>query len=574
MNRHMKVSLPTLRLLLGLFTLFLISACSDDGSSSSSTTSDLNTVNVYFTENEISTFNPNTRLPAPRTEYDEGEQTLLTLNTDNDKQGYESVIYINDGTIYSMDSETLVESPLANLDGEVCIFPNAAPDQTAFEGSTKGERILIDQTSIYVIPRTNNKCDKEAASIVKVDFTDENDITINNISAAHFWGETLLDYAYTPSDTNSDDEDSNNPGRYGFLGANYNTQKDGLQIKFYDHESKTLWETSLPFANALPTIQQVTQTEVLVQVDGKLYLHPIAKLFDIATIDSGSIPTEDKIAALFNKPINPEKLLSITDISQLQIAGNGSTFALVDDGAVWFYDEAQTEFRNLTDKNNSVLDVQIKMTDDGTLLIHRTFANSESLVSINTALGSEPITIAEEPKVNFHTQDNNIYINMFSQTGWQATWLNTFSLRTTFENSIFVFAENTRTANSETEIFLIASDTDSTADGYLTKPNLYAFDPANETTGRKQYTDDKKLIKDFIFGEFSVTVKAISNSKIINDVYGRLELDSVRADEGIDIDVTEIYFFNPTEQTSHDPEAEDPNINKTLQLIEFKEDTI
>ena len=44
----MKVSLPTLKLLLGMFTLLLISACSDDGSSSSSSQSDANKINIYF----------------------------------------------------------------------------------------------------------------------------------------------------------------------------------------------------------------------------------------------------------------------------------------------------------------------------------------------------------------------------------------------------------------------------------------------------------------------------------------------------------------------------------------------
>lgn len=559
----MTVSLPTLRLLLGVFTLLLISACSDDSSSSSSSSSDLNTVNLYFTDNEIRTFNPYTGLSTFRDEYDEGEQTLLTLNTDNDKQGYESIVYINDGTIYSMDSETLKISSLASIDSEVCIFPSTAPDQTAFEGSTKGKRILIDQTSIFVIPRTNSQCDKEAATITKIDFTDKTQIEIFQISAAHFWGDTLLDDAFKPSDTNIDEEDNNDPGRYGFLGYNNSSQ----QLNFYDHENNTLWETSLPFTNARPTIQQVTQSEALVQVDGKLFLHDVDKLFDIAIIDSGQIPTESKIAALFDKSIHT---LSKTDIDKLQIAGNGRIFALVDDGAVLIYDKALKEFRPLTSKDNSVLAVQIKMMDDGTLLVHRTFAHTESLTSLNTSSGTEA-TIVEESKVNVHTQDNNIYINMLSPTGWQAEWMNPYSARVAFENSLFVFSKNSRTANAETELFLIASDLDSTADGYLTKPNLYAFDPANKTTGRKQYKDDKKSIKDLIFGTFSVDVKAISDSEIMNDVYGRLELDTVRDVSEIATDSKDTYFFNPSETDSHE---DVDTSNKSLQLIDYEEDAI
>jgi|GEM_PF-3856452 len=572
----MKVSLPTLRSLLGVFTLLLISGCSDDSSSSSSSSSDLNTVNLYFTDNEIRSFNPYTGQSTIRTKYDEGKQTLITLNTDNDKQGYEFVIYtknkeINNSKdeknkIYSMDSETLKESPLADFDGEVCIFPNAVPDQTAFEGSTKGERILVDQTSIFVIPSTNGECDKDTTTITNVDFTDKNQIDISQISAAHFWGDTLLDDTYTPPDTNND-EDSNDPGRYGFLGYNNSSQ----QLNFYDHENNTLWETPLPFVNSLPTIQQATQTEVLVQVDGILYLKNIAKLFDLAIIDSDPIPAESRVAAEFNLLTHT---LTETNIDNLQVAGNGSTFALVDDGEVWFYDEELKEFGSLTSKNNSVLAVKIKMTDDGTLLVHRTFANSESLARIDTISGAEETIVDANigNKISFHTQDNNIYINIFSQTGWQADWINAHSSRESFNNSLFTFSKNSRSANAETEIFLISSDEESSSDGYLTKPNLYAFDPANRVTGRKQNKDGNNSNKDFIFGEFSVDVKAISNSEIINDVYGRLELNVVREIiEGIDSDVTDTYFFNPSETDS----LEDVDTsNKALQLIYFEEDVI
>jgi hypothetical protein len=201
MNGYMKVSLPTLRLLLGMFALLLISACSDDGSSSSSPTNELKTKNLYFTSNdtsnEIRSFNPKTGKDIPIANFDSGENTLLTLNTDNDEQGYEKIIYSLNNAIYLMDAEnTKTKLKLASFATDVCLFSSTIPDQLAFEGSTKGERILVDQSIIFVAPQTNTGCDTEAAKIKKIDFTDTNGITVHEVSAANLWGETLFDYDY------------------------------------------------------------------------------------------------------------------------------------------------------------------------------------------------------------------------------------------------------------------------------------------------------------------------------------------------------------------------------------------
>jgi len=590
----MKVSLSNHILLLGMFTLLFISACSDDGSSSSSAKTNLKNTNVYFFKNEIQSFNPNTRTSAPKAfaNYVNGEQTLLTLNTDNDNEGYEHIIYMEENIIYSRDAESLKELKLASVfdDAEVCIFPNPIPDQSSFEGSTKGERILVDHTSIFITPKTNTGCDKEAATIKKIDFTDTNNITISEISAAHLWGDTLLDYAGTTSNTNDDGEVTSTPGRYGFLGSNYNAQKSSLELSFYNHENNMLWETSFPITNSLPTINQVTPTEVLIQIDGTLYLLDIEKLFDVAVIDSNEdLPIGSKVEALFESPI-AKHLLSKTDIGTLQVASNGSTFALVDDGEVLLYDASLKKFEPLDVFEGTVLKVQIKMTDDGsTILLHRTFTAAESLLRINTTTkANETIaTTGQDSTISFQTLDNNIYINSFTQTDWQADWINAQSSRVSFDKSMFVFSKNSRTANSETELFLIASDEEVTADGNLTQAKLFAFSPSNTTNGRKQYRKDKNSpITDFIFGEFTVDIKAVSNSEftndifgkletsnseITNDVYGKLELNSIRDISDIATDATEIYFFNPSETVSN--ETEDPN-NKTLQLIDFEEDII
>jgi len=593
----MKVSLPTLRLLFGMLTLLLISACSDDGSSSSSAKTDLKTTNIYFLDNEdldneIKSFNPNTGEDKKIANYVNGGQAPLPLNTDNDNEGYEQIIYMYENTVYSMDIETLKKSSLASVfdDTGVCIFPNAIPDQSAFEGSTKGDRILVDHTSIFITSKTNTGCDTEAAKITKVDFTDKDKITVSEINAAHLWGDTILDNSGSRSNTNDDGEVTSTPGRYGFLGSNFNNLKSSLELSFYDHENNTLWETSFPVTNALPTINQVTPTEVLIQTAGKLYLQSIEELFEVA-VDSGPITPDSKIAALFDLTIDP---LLRTDISELQIASNGSTFALEDDGEVFFYDATFKEFRSLEVKSPLVEAVKIKMTDDGSILLHRTFAATESLLHINTSSGTvEPIaTIASivnagpDHKISFQTQDNNIYINTSSQTGRQAEWINPQSSSVSYDKSMFVFSKNSRSANAETEIFLIASDEEITTDGNLTQAKLYAFDPGNTKNGRKQYRKDKNSpITDFIFGEFSVDIKAVSsskisndiygkletsNSEIFNDVYGKLELNVIRDNSEIDSNGTDTYFFNPSETDSH----EEGKINKTLQLIEFEEDTI
>jgi len=545
----------------------LLTACGDGGSSSSSTsTSEINTLNLYFTKNEIRSFNSVTGENTWRANYNEGENTLLTLNTDNDKQGHELVVYIDDKTIYAMDYVDAKKTPIATvLDPEICLFSRVVASQESFEGSTKGDRTLVDQTSIIVIPQESGICNKDANPVNQIDFTLANEesnveITVTEINSAQFRGDTLLDFSYTPPSTNSDDDEDNNPGRYGFLGYDNN----GKQLNLFDSENKTLWQTSLTDIEAIPTTQQVTKSDVLIQSDGNLYLQDIATLFDIATTEGSSppsIPTESKVAALFESPLHT---LSKTSEDNLQIASNGEIFALVDDGEVFLYLEVSKEFKSITPKDNSVLELELQMTDNGTLLLLRTFADSQTLVHINTTSYTSN-SITQGNKISFHSQGNNVYFNTLTQTGWQSAWLNENFERTTYDNSIFIFAKNSRSATSEKNILLISPVSAYVLNDEQISPKLYEFDEANTTTGRKQ-----KDSKDFVFGEFSVDIREVSNSEVVNDIFGRLNLKSTRSINELDTNVIETYYFNPSETESF----QEGEANSGLQLIDFKEETI
>ena len=682
----MRVSLPTLRLLLGMLTFLLLTACSDGGSSSSTGTSEINTLNLYFTKNEILSFSPVTGEPIHRAYYDEGENTLLTLNTDNDKQGHELVVYIDDYTIYAMDYIDAKFTAIATVDTEVCIFSRVAASQESFEGSTRGDRILVDQTSIIVVPKVNDICDKGANPVNQIDFTlanEENfrdEITVSEINSARFWGDTLLDFTYTPSSTS--DEDDDNPGRYGFLGYDNN----GEQLNFYDSESKILWQTSLSFTDtdteAPPTIQQVTKNEVLIQQDGKLYLNNISVLFDVASTDATAIPnipSDSQVEALFE---NRELDLKLTNTKQekFEFASNGTTFALVDDGAVYLKKQDQTQFQSeppVVPKDISVQKLDIKMANNGTLIVHRILSSQihirlenfvdnndptplgieingeelivdqdtdfgpdalesvinnninlqnleinatshetyldihasideniqvvvngagdsidvskfnpytnakistqtvnseqdiviepthlESLVRINID-SNTPTSIAEAEKIIFETLDNNIYINTLTDSGWQAVWLDVNFERTTYEKSIFVFAENSRSAASEKNIFLISPDKAYAPNDVQISPKLYEFDESNKITGRKQKDNE-----DFVFGEFSVDIREVADSEVVNDIFGRLNLKSTRNINEVETDVIETYYFDPSETETH----EEGKANKALQRIDCKKE--
>jgi len=674
----MRVSLPTLRLLLGTLTFLLLTACGGGGSSSSSSASEFDTLNLYFTENEIRSFNPTTGKSEYRADYDPGEHTLIPLDTDDDKQGYELVVYISDSTIKVMDY-TDVKNPtdIATFDvnDEFCIFPQVSAAQTSFEGDKKGERILLNQTSILVTPRENGTCSKERDTINRIDFTSENNsisnITITEVNSSHLLGGTLLDFKHAPTTVTEEDK----VGRYGFLGYD----NAGEQLHFYSSESTTIWETALPntsLVNAIPTIQQVTDKEVLIQQDGDLYLKDIAELFDVATTDSTTtpdIPSDSKVTALFENSSS----LKLTEaaLDKIQIASNGTEFALVDGTAVYIKKQDQTKFQRLVPKDISVQTLNIKMTDNGTLLAHRILSpkihfrlenfvdtenpttplgieingeelkiddpetdfgpdalesvinNNISLQSLNinavsnetyldiyaftdtniqvvvngaggdsidvsefdpndsgsaaltqTLKSEQDITIEPTPsepletlsrininaatdtsivqadKIVFETQDNNIYINTLSDSGWQAEWLDKNFERITFDKTIFVFAQNSRFASSKEDILLISPDKSFSQDGSTINPKLYAFDTSNKVTGRKRQDGE-----DFVFGEFSVDIQKVIESEVINDAFGRLELKSVRDNN----EVTETYFFNPSEKDSH----EEDTANKALLLI-------
>lgn len=582
MNGHMKVSRPTLRLLLGMLALSLLSGCSSDGSSSSGAQNELKTINLYTSEGEIFSFNAKSGTTKTIANYDSHEHALVTLNTDNDVDGFEQFVYIDDQTIYTLATDKINPVELATVDASVCIFSISKPDQTSFTGTTQGERILVDQHSIYITPLLAGVCDNSSARIKRIDFTDTKKVIIQEVSAALLWGEKLLDYDYNPrnDDTVTDEKDTD-LGRFGTLGSNFiNTSTPSiLQLSFYDEDNTLLWSKSFSDIDTLPTIDQVTEDEVLIQIGGNLYLPTIESLFSATTVDNGEVPTNSKIDKLFEAPLHT---LSNTNISDLKTTNNGSSFALVDDGEVLFYDTSTNNFTSLDVKDVTANSIAIKMIDNGTLLLHRNLTGSETLSSINTTTkiastipgtnkdnGDENGDNKEndtKTKIDFYTEGNDIYINTHALGGAKAIWINSSFAETSFPNTLFAFSNNYRKANAEPEIFLISSsDIDSSIDGFLTNAHLFKFAPSNRATGRKRFKNSDSVSEDFIVGTFNsdIEIRELSNSEIFNDVYGKLVLKTTRNAS----EATDTYFFNPTEQDSF----ESGNANKALQLIETTE---
>ena len=533
----MRSSLYTLRLLLGLLTFTLLVACDDSGSGSASATpEEINTLNLYLSNNKVFSFNPNSGRSVERAEFSSGNDMTFSLNTDEDKQGYEFLAYVKDDSIYIMNYIDAKISKLAVAANNICgIFPSFTASQSSFDDRPQ-KRILIHQPIIMIAIENEGNCNKETDLLYQVAFDPSGDdgTVITEIKPGLIYGTNLLDFAFSETIT------GNGPpvtliGRSGFLGYD----RDGKQIQLYDNDNKLLWET--PLTN-VDVIRQTGRSEVLIQADQALFVLNIGELFDITTLtdESAILPMNSSLQTLLE---TPSYTLSVSD-TEVETASNDSAFYFQDDNSIYLYQDSN-ETNIFTNEDSNIEIINFGITLDNSLLLRRRNTANDSMIfsQVDPDTRTEITWFDEAEYLEFFIFNNDFYVNTLNAQGaigWQAHRIEDSiegQQLTTYDNSLFIFLNDARSRNES--ILLLSSD--DTPSQPMQQPGIYVFD------------ENKIGARGTRYGQLSSNVYFAHQSAIINDIYGLLHFDTLN-----DGDISESYYFKPTQDNSE---------NSSLQLM-------
>jgi len=571
----MRASLPTLRLLLGSLTfLFLVACTSDDNDVSQS--DEINTFNFFVNDQSIYSFNSETtEFARLLTSLDVGDNQHAFMDTDEDKQGYEYLAYVENNAIYLLDYNkdnngkvTLIKA----VSGTICgIFPQLIASEAAFNSDLTG-REITHAKSMTIVTANGANCDHATNFFDSLDFsqlidddTQTNTVRLSSLNSALFYGDNNGDNIINFSSAPKLDTDTNRTvGLSGFLGYDL----EGQQIQFTYTNSDKIdrnWRSQKAYNDTtIPTILQASKAHAIIQIDDNLFVTAVDTLFNINENTNSPSSTQSLIDALFETTtatLNSSTAITINKTMALD------RFLVKSDDRIYIYqDSALNEFlslgladaSNFNDDDNVSDNEYFDLMSPGLLILIKE-VNGKQILSYSKPSTTGPTGVLDADKIEFKIINNELFVNTLnSQTnsGWETHWfkdeaqLNKPETHTTYPNSRFIFAEDTR--QEAHKLFLLSSDI-GTSDGKLLIPSLYKFDKTH-TTGRLQERDeDKALDVDFSFGQFNVDVENTLEAEIINDEYGRLKLTGSATAQDNEVNVgdnVEVhYFFNPS-QTS------------------------
>jgi len=572
----MRALLPKLRLLLGsLTTLFLVSCTVSDAVTPPP--EGINTLNIFFDNNKIYSVNADTGIAIERASFDSTTeaQTLtnniflpqqtfsnggmaLSLNTDEGKQGFEYVAYLDQGSLYLLDYVTASRTFITNISGPICgIAPRFKASKFAFTDLRKSNRSLVNLPSIVVAYPNGTDCSQENNFLDLVDFstlidsdTGNDQATRQSFDKALFYGARIIDY--TSGTVNTDGIVAN--AKTGFLG--YSTDSGILQFEYQDNDTFDSWQTLLPYFNSLPSIWQISNSLTLVQVDDKIYIIPIKTLFDINNSNEDSTAIQSRIDALFSAP---SKILPNSNTVTISETPNLNSLLIKQGNTLLYYDNGVFSDISVGIETN-VIDVKFALISDSKAVVLKEFSGSSVLILIDTQTGSAITLIPSAEKIEFEIKDNELYVNIYKQASsgdWQAQFYDLNSIKTTYENSRFLFFSDGR--HESNTIYLLSSDLVEQADFSQKKLlSIYDFNPSEIDGRRKVRLNNSNL--GFSFGTLQINVNSTLSSTIINDIYGYIKFDGATTNNNVSSNVINSYLFVPSQQ-------EDNSVKQNLKLI-------
>ncbi len=533
----------------GIATILLLSlsACSHSPDDSKEKPEDpINTFNFYMeSDGTISDFDPETRKSTVFAQWDPSLPSLY-LDTNISKQGYEYIAFFRNNRLYVLDYDRDNDgrtTAIASFSGEICdLFRQKEASRRSFSNNTKN-RILTDRHALVVAIKDSavDDCSPTSDLYYEVSFEFEDDgsadIDIRLVNSSKVLGDILIDYDFVDSEQNSGVNSTR--GRSGFLGYD----RDGEQLVLRDDNLDVLWEVAL---EDVESIQQVTNDLVVIETGTEIFVHTISELFSIADQDENQdVPPESRLDALFESPNETVEDDLVPGYEFHNFVGNENSFIIEYTSKLDLWKDASAT--EVFEKDNDSFDISYGLTDDDRLVVLKIFDDTITLVRVNpdSAIST---TLIEADSIDGITLGNDLYFNTLNANGnggLDAHWVNADGVMRSYENSLFVFANDTR--SQKTRILILGSDAD-TADQYpLTDASLYAFDP-NELNGRLQYTDKNNRSRDFNFGEVLGDIYGIYSASIINDEYATIILESEReqsAGSGIYETWWDFYYVDP-----------------------------
>jgi len=586
------ISLSLFRLLLGPLTLVLLVACASDESSPKKS-DELDTQHLYINDSKIYSFEPNegnskTGKSFKHAVFNPGT-IPLRLNTNEDKQGFEFIVFIDDNEVRILDYIEMRNFSLSTFSGQACnLYPRIVASDKAFvtgskfvhhdssvivglisssencedieKGSTHERLILLDFKikDNRVKFEIDQVSESEIATITKTELMPSSVATKNKL----FNGDLLIQYG---------DVDSKS---FGFLG----TSTPSNDIVFYNEDYEVEWSYD-PGPNIdVIKVKQFSRTEALVSIDTEMYRLSINDIFTATQLSEDPLTSSlSKINTLFDQPTYDLPVFE-TEPAIYEIIENSLSFAVQIGNSVFSdTDNDLTHVNNPSDEA-SIVRVTPYLMSNSAIIIHTKQQNTDQVSIVEKDSDSEITLDTGNKKITMvRVAGNKVYVNLFdpdypsdlskAEARLYDAETNIDRLDPTiYKHSQFVSLPDAR--RTTPNIMLLSADISTSDSGVqsTSNPSLYAFD-SNEINGRKQARSTEKgnkVLIDFSYGNFphAIYLDSINESdpeKIDENVFGGSIIDDIHGDLLIESSinnerVAEKYFFNPGQ--------EDPDANK------------
>ena len=543
----------------------LLIAC-DSGGSSSSEVPEINSFNIYATNQTIFSFNEETRISTKRAEFDDGENQFVELDTDEDKQGYDYAIYAFEMGLYLLDYDKANRGKITKLtqyaeNKKICnMIPFKTASRDGFKDGRHSNRSTQDLPIITIeLTETADNCELSKIQRDKLDFSQiidddafKNEIKLTAGTTESALGGLVIDYASAGDINSKTDIAITEIGNVGILGSN----KNGTQLSFNYRVEKDndSWSYLLESEeDTTPFIKQSSTNHVVVQNQKEVYVLNADDLFTINSEDSGN-PVQSRINDLFKTPVKND--LAQNSAIETNRSQYSDTFLIRQENSLFFFEDGNfREIPNNPIQNGTIIDFDLT-NDDLALVILENTDNTQTLLVIST-LSGESTTLLTAEQIELHVIDNEFYINtleLIAGSGWEAHWFRTPTSFTSYSNSRFLFAKDMSEMHST--ILILSSDTEMPVADMI-NPAIYVFDKSR-SNGRKtgvEKVGNDTIQVDFSYGMINTNVSEIEHISIINDKYGKLVLTGINEESGAGRIVREQYYFDPSEiYSSQDPE--------------------
>lgn len=549
---RMRLARSTSLALLTVVTALTMAGCSDKRADPGASAADINT-NNYFTEGQsLRIFNPETSQSVQVDTFDTGSNQLVNFDTDVNKQGFEYTVYAKDGRIYikAHEKNGALPQAMVSTQSHICgLYARKSAVLNETSSAISDSLLIQDLYIVDVVTNVSPDCDPMTSQYHEVDFSVLNPASANSgvvgwqllrwkeNSSAFVLGTMLRNYRPIIVKDPETDEFI----RWGYIGYDVRSKT----VQFYNQSARLIWQTPIESNDTIPQFFQASEDLVLIQSDQDIYVRNIPDLYVMGqeeNLQGGELSSDSAIGQIFD--LVDLETESADATQPVSVQSDGKNFAVKDGPYLHYYDaDNSLGFLNapVYQASNDVTDFEFSIfpSSPPQLLINNIFIDSEdesrheSLDTLTTD-SLEISNLAYGEDVQYEAIDNILYVNTFKQDiapSWQAhrivTPINMPSSKSTYELSMFVFAEDRRTQNTYK---LMLQATETTESGELVSPRIGPFSPTQQTG----------IYDGNVFGTINGNVQSSNlpdyQNFVMNDIYGGFFTQTG--------DTANLYYFN------------------------------